>query len=80
MFISQVQDLVGQSLKGVRESATAPPMTYANLTSRIGMFSPKDLRFVEYRVGNDEYLRMKFKVSGPLSQGVVQLEMKKEKV
>ena len=44
------------------------------------LFRADHLRFVEYRVGSDDYIRMKYTVQGSRSQGVVQLESKKVKV
>ncbi len=41
--------------------------------------SPRS-RPAEYRVGDTEYLRMHFNVHGTNGKGVVQLEMKKNKV
>lgn len=37
-------------------------------------------RPAEYRVGETEYMRMKFDVQGSLGKGTVQLEMQKNKV
>ncbi len=49
------------------------------LSSNLYFSFPSVSRFVEYKVGSDEYMRMKFKVSGPYNQGIVQAELKKTK-